>query len=362
MSSPAEMDFQAPYLSARMPVLGRNVVSTSQPLAAQAGLRMLLAGGNAVDAAIAAAMALTVVEPTGCGLGSDAFAIVWDGAHLHGLNASGRSPAGWTPERFAGAAAMPEQGWETVTVPGAVSAWAALSERFGSLPFAALAEPAIGYAREGFQVSPTVARVWASYVSVLSAQPGFAECFLPGGRAPRAGETFRSEGHARTLEAIAATRGEAFYRGDVAGRIAAFAAAHGAALNEADLAAHRADWCGTITQPFAGAAVHELPPNGQGIAALMALGMLERLGVGDRPVDDVETIHLSIEATKLALADLGRHVSDLATMSVSPAEMLDPAYLASRAALVARSRAGDPGTARPSAAAPSTLLRPTAPG
>ena len=352
MPSPAacaapEMDFTAPYLSARMPVLGRNVVAASQPLAAQAGLRMLLAGGNAVDAALAAAMTLTVVEPTGCGLGSDAFAIVWDGERLHGLNASGRSPAAWRDDRFAGAATMPERGWEAVTVPGAVSAWAALSERFGRLPFAALAEPAIGYAREGFAVSPTIARLWALAAPVLGAQPGFADCFLPGGRAPRAGETFRSEAHARTLEAIATTRGEAFYRGDIAERIAAFAAAHGAALSVGDLASHRADWCETIAQPFAGAVVHELPPNGQGIAALMALAMLEHLGVGERPVDDVETIHLSIEAMKLALADLGRFVSDPATMTVSPTELLDADYLASRARLVDRTRAADPGHGAP---------------
>ena len=154
-------DFANPYPSARSAVLGRNVVATSQPLAAQAGLRMLLAGGNAVDAAIAAAMTLTVVEPTGCGLGSDGFAIVWDGRELHGLNASGRSPAGWTADRYAGRAAMPETGWDAVTVPGAVSAWSALSKRFGRLAFADLAAPAIGYARNGFAVSPVIARLWA---------------------------------------------------------------------------------------------------------------------------------------------------------------------------------------------------------
>jgi gamma-glutamyltranspeptidase/glutathione hydrolase len=143
------LDFTNPYASARAPVMGRNVVAASQPLAAQAGLRMLLKGGNAVDAALAAAMALTVVEPSGNGLGSDAFAILWDGKALHGLNASGRSPAGWTAERFARQKAMPERGWESVTVPGAVSAWTALSKRFGKLPFATLAEPAISYARCG---------------------------------------------------------------------------------------------------------------------------------------------------------------------------------------------------------------------
>jgi gamma-glutamyltranspeptidase/glutathione hydrolase len=341
------LDFAKSHAAARAPVLGRNVVATSQPLAAQAGLRMLLKGGNAIDAAIAAAMTLTVVEPSGNGIGSDAFAIVWDGSALHGLNGSGRSPSAWTPERFAGFRTMPQRGWESVTVPGAVSSWVALSRRFGKLPFATLAEPAISYAREGFPVSPVVAELWRRAGQLLRDQPGFAECFLPEGRALRAGEIFRSAGHAHSLELIAESEGEAFYRGVLAEKIAAFAAAHGAAMTAEDLATHEVDWCGTITQSFAGSVVHELPPNGQGIATLMALGMLEALDVGARPVDDVETIHLAIEATKLALADLDRFVSDPASMTISPAALLDPAYLAARAALVDRKRAGAPGHGAP---------------
>ena len=236
MLDSSTLDFTNPYPSARSPVLGRNVVSTSQPLAAQAGLRMLLAGGNAVDAAIASAMALTVVEPTGCGLGSDGFAIVWDGKELHGLNASGRSPAGWSADRFAGRGAMPDKGWDAVTVPGAVSAWSALSRRFGRLPFTALAAPAIDYARNGFAVSPVIAHLWAMGGARLGDQPGFAECFLPGGRAPRAGELFRSEAHASTLEAIAESHGEAFYRGALAQRLAAHARAHGGVARPCTLA------------------------------------------------------------------------------------------------------------------------------
>jgi len=153
-------DWQFPYTSQRMPVLARNAVSTSQPLAAQAGLRMLLKGGNAVDAALATAITLTVVEPTSNGIGSDAFCILWDGKKLHGLNASGRSPAGWTPDRFKGKDVMPQRGWEAVTVPGCVSAWAELSQKFGKLPFADLFEPAIRYASDGFLVTPTIARLW----------------------------------------------------------------------------------------------------------------------------------------------------------------------------------------------------------
>ena len=270
-----------PYASQRSPVLAGNMVATSQPLAAQAGLAMLAKGGNAVDAAIAAAMALTVVEPSGNGLGSDAFAILWDGKALHGLNASGRSPAAWTPERFAGRAAMPEVGWDSVTVPGAVSAWAALARRFGRLPLSVLAEPAIRYARHGFMVSPIIAELWRRTPERLGGQPGFAEAFLPGGRPPAAGELFRHEAQATSLELIADTEGEAFYRGVLAERLVAHARANGGAMSEDDLGGHAPKWVEPLATSFAGAVVHELPPNGQGIATLMALGMLEELGIGD---------------------------------------------------------------------------------
>ncbi|MCP4386503.1 MAG: gamma-glutamyltransferase, partial [Hyphomicrobiales bacterium] len=203
------MDISAanPYPSRRSPVMADNVVATSQPLASQAGLSMLAKGGNAVDAALATAITLTVVEPTGNGLGSDAFAILWDGEELHGLNASGRSPAGWTPERFDGMDAMPSTGWESVTVPGAVSAWVALSERFGALPFDALFEPAIRYAEVGFVVTPMIAARWAYDAELLSDQPGFAETFMPGGHPPRAGDRFVNPGLARSLVLIAKTKG-----------------------------------------------------------------------------------------------------------------------------------------------------------
>ena len=347
MTHSPTLDFTNPYPSARSAVMGRNVVSTSQPLAAQAGLRMLLAGGNAVDAAIATAMALTVVEPTGCGLGSDGFAIVWDGKELHGLNASGRSPAAWSADRFSGRDAMPDKGWDAVTVPGAVSAWSALSRRFGRLPFTDLAQPAIDYARNGFAVSPIISHLWAMGGARLGDQPGFADCFLPGGRAPRAGEVFRSEAHATTLEAIADSHGESFYRGALAQRIAAHAREQGGALTEDDLANHKTDWCGTLAQPFAGSVVHELPPNGQGIATLMALGMLQALGIGNQPLDHVDTVHLSIEAMKLALADLHQYNADIDAMQIAPSALLDPAYLAERASLIDIHKAGDPGHGTP---------------
>lgn len=343
----ASLDYLASYPSARSAVMGRNIVSTSQPLAAQAGLSMLLKGGNAVDAALATAMTLTVVEPTGCGLGSDAFAIVWDGARLHGLNASGRSPAGWTPDRFAGLSAMPERGWETVTTPGVVSAWIALHERFGSLPLDVIAAPAIGYARHGYPVSPIIATLWARGAALLGRQPGFAQTFMPGGRAPKAGEIFRSEGHAHTLERIVATRGEAFYRGDVAERIVAFAKEGEAALSLDDLGTHEIDWVDPMSQDFAGGAVHELPPNGQGIVTLIGLGLLKARGIGDAPVDDIETVHAAIEATKLALADARHFVTDAAFMDIAPSSLLDAGYLAARARLIDPARAADPGHGQP---------------
>ena len=176
-------DWKLPYPWPRTPVLAANAVCTSQPLAAQAGLRILAEGGSAVDAAVATAIALTVVEPVSNGIGSDAFAIVWDGRQLHGLNASGRSPAAWTPEYF-GDDGVPALGWNSVTVPGAVSAWVELHAKFGRVPFERLFDAAIGYARNGYLVSPMVAAQWAAQVPLFASQPGFAETFMPGGRAP----------------------------------------------------------------------------------------------------------------------------------------------------------------------------------
>jgi gamma-glutamyltranspeptidase/glutathione hydrolase len=336
-----DLDYSQPYASARSPVMGNNMVACSQPLAAQAGLDMLRQGGNAVDAAIAAAMVLTVVEPTGCGIGSDAFAIVWDGKSLQGLNASGRSPNAWTPEHFAGQQEMPQRGWASVTVPGAVSAWVALSERYGKLPFATLAAPAIGYARDGYQVTPIIAELWRRGAGLLKDQPGFAECFLQGGKAPKAGEKVMLKDHAKTLELIADTKGEAFYRGKLAEAMISHANANGSVMSLEDLANHQVDWIDTLSVPYAGAVVHELPPNGQGIATLAGLGILEALGVGEQPVDSVETVHPVLEAMKLALADLNQHVTDNDHMRVAAEHMLDPAYLRDRAALVGE-QAEDP--------------------
>ena len=328
-----------PYTSVRLPVFARNAVSTSHPLAAQAGLHILRSGGNAVDAAVAAAAVMTVVEPVSNGLGSDAFALVWAGGELHGLNASGRAPQAWTPGYFArrlGADARtpPKRGIDSVTVPGAVSGWMALSQRFGRLPFADLMQPAIEVAERGYAVPFVVQGKWAAVVDELQGQPGFAQAFLPWGRAPQVGERFCFPAAARAFKALAATGGEAFYRGEIAQALARFAAQQGGALTEADLAAHQPEWVQPIAQGYRGYSLHEIPPNGQGIAALITLGLLQHWDVASLPVDSVAAQHLQIEAMKLAFADVYRFVADPAAMHVSVDQMLDPHYLAQRARLI----------------------------
>ena len=299
---------------------------------------MLAEGGSAVDAAIATAITLTLVEPVSNGIGSDAFAIVWDGRQLHGLNASGRSPAGWTPEYFGGHG-VPALGWNSVTVPGAVSAWVELHAEFGKLPFERLFEPAISYGRNGFLVSPTIAEQWAAQVPLFKTQPGFAEAFLPAGRAPKPGELFTFPDHAATLEKIATTKGEAFYCGELAAKLEAHATANGGVMRASDLAAHRADWVGTISGTYRGYTVHEIPPNGQGIVALIALGILEQFDMSSLPVDSADSVHLQIEALKLAFADAQAYVADFDHMPLGPERLLDEEYLKQRAALIDRQQA-----------------------
>ena len=339
----AAFGWDFPYASRRMPVLARNVVATSQPLAAQAGLRMLLQGGNAVDAALATAIALTIVEPTSNGIGSDAFAILSDGRDLHGLNASGRSPAAWSPAYFAGRESMPQQGWNAVSVPGAVSAWVELSQRFGKLPFADLFVPAIHYAAEGYLVAPVTAASWAVQAQAFKDVPGFAQAFMPGGRTPGPGELFSCPEQGRTLEAIAGSGGREFYGGSLAEKMCAHAAAHGGVMALGDLAAHRADWVGTVSQPYRGYELHEIPPNGQGLAALIGLGILAHFDLAEYPVDAADSLHLQLEATKLALADAYRYIADPAYMDVAVEELLAADYLAARAGEIDMQRAGRPG-------------------
>jgi gamma-glutamyltranspeptidase/glutathione hydrolase len=336
------MDWNFPYASRRMPLLAANCVATTQPLAAQAGLSMLARGGGAIDAAIATAIALTVVEPVSNGIGSDAFAIVAEGGRLHGLNASGRAPSAWSPSRFAGRDAMPPLGWDSATVPGAVSAWAALHGKFGRLPFQALFEPAIRYARDGFLVTPVIAGMWRDQAANLGRFAGFARTFMPGGRAPTAGELFSSPDHAKTLELIAATGGEAFYRGALAERIVAAAEAEGGAISLDDLGEHKADWVEPLGVDFKGYRIHELPPNGQGLAALIALGILDRIDLTGLDPDGAQMQHLQIEATKLGMADVRAHVGDPESMRVRAEQLLTAAYLDERARQIDRHRAVAP--------------------
>lgn len=338
------LSFELPYRSQRMPVCGRQVVATSHPNAAQVGLAIMEAGGTAVDAAIAVAAALSVVEPTMNGPGGDLFAMVWDGERLHGLNASGRAPRGWTRDRFGGRGAMPRFGWDAVTVPGAVSGWAALHARFGTLPFDTLLAPAIAYAREGFPVLPQTAASWASAAPSYAAFAEFRRVFLPEGRAPVAGTWFRTPELADSLREIARTRGAAMYTGALAQRIAGASRAAAGALNEDDLAAHQSEWVEPIRVEFSGARVCELPPNGQGLATLIALGILQHLPIAAVDPDQPDAVHLQLEAMKLAFADCRAHLAEPCRMRVSVESLLDPARLELLARQIRADRAAPPGS------------------
>ncbi len=257
------LDYKRTYASVRRPVFARNIVATSHPLAAQAGLRIIAAGGNAADATVAAAAAMTLVEPCSNGLGSDAFCILWDGRRLHGLNASGTAPALWTPQYFrdhhGGGIAPPARGWGAVTVPGAVSSWVALNKRFGKLPLAQVLEPAIEIAERGYAVPVIVQQKWqlASEVKELVSQPGFAELFLPRGRVPEVGELMLMRAAAKALRAIAAGGGEAFYRGEIAQAIERQALAQGGAMRASDLAGYEPQWVEPIGIDYHGYRLHE---------------------------------------------------------------------------------------------------------
>ena len=343
--SPAQPPFSwdNPYPSIRTPVFARNLVATSQPLAAQAGLAILRQGGNAVDAAIAAAAVIAVVEPVSNGLGSDCFAIVWDGRQLHGLNASGWSPAAWDKAYFdrIGNGAIPQRGWNSVTVPGAVAGWSALHRKFGTLPFAELLGPAIDYAERGYAVSTIVQRKWQAQAEILKNQPGFSEHFMPRGRAPQVGERFTPAGTAATLRRLAQTVGRDLYEGDTAKRLVAHSKANGGALAAADLADYQPEWVAPISIDYKGYEVHEIPPNGQGIAALIALGILRHFDLESLDPDGTQSRHLQIEAMKCAFADVYRHVADPLHMKVAPRDLLDDAYLRERAALISPTHARD---------------------
>lgn len=331
-----------PYPSRRSAVVARRgVVATSQPVAALAGLEMIKEGGNAVDAIVATAAALTVVEPTSNGLGSDAFAIVWDGQRLHGLNGSGRAPAGLTIDavRAAGHESMPNRGWIPVTVPGAARAWADLHQRFGKLSFERVLAPAIALAEAGFAVSPVVARGWQTAARAYASLRGpeflpWTTTFAPGGRGPVAGEVVRLPDHARTLRRIAQTLAQDFYEGETAATTVRFSRETGGYLTEADLAEHTSTWVEPIGTNYRGYDVWEIPPNGQGMTALIALNVLEGFDLGRLPRESAEAYHLQIEAMKLAFADAHRYIADPEHADVPVAGLLSKDYAQRRRALI----------------------------
>jgi gamma-glutamyltranspeptidase/glutathione hydrolase len=329
--------------SVRTPVFARNVVATSQPLAAQAGLAILRSGGNAVDAAIAAAAVIALVEPVSNGLGSDCFAIIWDGRQLHGLNASGWAPAAWDKAYFdrVNNGRIPQRGWNSVSVPGCIAGWGEMHRKFGKLPFADLMAPAIEYAERGYAVATIVQRKWQAQADILKNQPGFSEHFLPSGRAPAVGERFVPAGAAATLRRIAESGGRDFYEGETAQRLVAHSRANGGALAAADLAEYRPDWVGTLAVDYHGYQLHEIPPNGQGIAALMALGILRHFDLPALDPEGAQTRHLQIEAMKCAFADVYKHVADPRHMKMAPEALIDEGYLRERAALISPDKATD---------------------
>ncbi len=344
-----------PYRSRRMVMHARRgMVATSSYLAAQAGLSILQKQGNAIDAAIATAAALTVLEPTSNGIGGDAFAIVHVNGELFGLNSSGQSPAGISLQsvRNQGRQEMPKYGWLPVTVPGAPRAWAELSQRFGKLPFATCLEPAISYAEEGYPLSPILAKGWARAFEIYrKALQGdefrhWFDAFAPCARAPKEGEIWRSADHAKTLRRIADTCAEDFYMGDLAEKIDRFSRDTGGFLRKSDLETYRAEWVEPVKVSYRGYDVWELPPNGQGLIALMALNTLNHLTLFER--ESMETYHAQIEAIKLAFADGKLHITDPDYMRISASALLDPVFAKERAAEI-REVALDPVPGRPPA-------------
>ncbi|MDO8349138.1 MAG: gamma-glutamyltransferase [Planctomycetota bacterium] len=329
----------------RSEVVARNgMACTSHPLATQAAIDVLKAGGSAVDAAIAADACLGLMEPTSCGIGGDLFALVWDAStrKLHGLNGSGRSARKLTLEWFREQKIdrIPKYGPLPVTVPGCVDGWQALHGRFGKVPLARVLAPAIGYARDGFPLSEIIAGDWEKNARSLESYPNFKEIFMPGGRAPRHGEVFRNPGLARTLERIAAGGRDAFYRGEVPAIIAAYLKRQGGFLDEEDFAAHTSDWVEPISTRYRGYDVWEIPPNGQGLSVLQMLNILEGYDLKSMGWGSTRAMHLFIEAKKLAFEDRARHYGDPAFSRIPIRELLDKGYAVERRKLIAEDKAG----------------------
>ncbi len=330
-----------PYSSKKGVIHAKHgMVATSEPKAAEVGKEILKQGGNAVDAAIATAAALTVVEPTSNGIGGDAFAIVYMQGKLHGLNASGKAPGTLSIEALKkkGFDEMPRFGLEPVTVPGVPSAWAALSERFGALTLEALLKPAAKLAREGYPLAPHVAtsfkNAFKGYEKILKGEvfKSLFNTFLGDGNTPESGNIITLKDHANTLDLIGKTKAQAFYEGELADTIDAFSKAHGGFITKDDLKAHEVEWVKPISMHYKGVDVYELPPNTQGMVALGALGILKHLDTtGD---SEVQKLHTSIEALKLAFEDGKHYIGDPNTMDINENALLDERYLEERSKLI----------------------------
>ncbi|GHO42441.1 gamma-glutamyltransferase [Ktedonospora formicarum] len=315
----------------------RGVVAAPHYLAAEAGLDILKAGGNAIDAAIGASAMLQVVYPFVCGLGGDVFMLIYDArsGQLHGLNGSGRSAATASIERYRelGFTSMPQRGVHSVTVPGCASGWNEAAQRFGRLGLARALEPAISYAEEGFALGPDLRSALDRASASGEYHRSWHTHFLPDGSVPSLGSIIRYPTLAKTLRTIAREGVGTFYQGEIAEQIAAFFAQEGGLITREDLAAHRSDWVTPLSVPFGDLTIYELPPNTQGITALQMLGMLNHLQTGDSPLSPT-TIHHAVEVKKLAFADRAAYLTDPEHMRVHPTSLIAPDYLAERAALV----------------------------
>lgn len=332
-----------PFATRSDVIAPHGMVATSQPLATQIGLDVLKSGGNAIDAAIAANAALGLMEPTGNGIGGDLYAIVWDAKSkkLHGLNASGRSPKSLTLQWFKdnGYESIPPYGPLPVSVPGTVDGWFELHGRFGDMPMSDILAPTVRYAREGFPVSELIAYYWQRSVPRLSEHPGFAEQFTNDGRAPRMGEMWTNENLANTLERIGAEGRDVFYKGDMAKVMAEYMAENGGFLSQQDFADHHSDWVEPVSTNYRGYDLWELPPNGQGIAALQILNVLEDYDLASYGFGSVEHIHLFTEAKKLAFEDRARFYADMDFYDVPVEGLISKEYADERRKLISMDRA-----------------------
>lgn len=328
------------FPSRRSPVVARRgMVATSQPLAAQAGLDVLKAGGNAIDAAVATVATLCVVEPCSTGIGGDAFALIWSAGEgrLFGLNASGPAPAALTADllRSRGYTSFPARGGLPVTVPGSLRGWQLALERFGTMGLDAILARPIDYARNGYPVSPTIARAWGRSTELLGRLPDSRRVWLPNGRAPRATELFSNPEFATTLQTLAESGYDAFYFGDISAQIAAAVRADGGVMSESDLAGYRAEWVEPISIDYRdGFAFHEIPPNGQGLAALLALNIARDFDLGRMEYGSADYYHILIEAMKLGFADAHAYVADPRQARVPVAELLSQRYTRERRGLI----------------------------